>query len=73
MKRHVYSANARNEDMACTLSVLGLEYKDLGEYDTARVMYEEALDMFRHVYGPDVKNADLAATIGNYDVAKFFG
>jgi tetratricopeptide (TPR) repeat protein len=52
----------------------------LGNYEDARVHYEEALAMCRHLYGADAMNSTMARTLnrlgrlsmvcGNYEVAR---
>jgi hypothetical protein len=62
MRRHVYGENAKNTDLASTLSNLGLVDSALGDYNAARMNYKIALEMKRHVTnGENAKNTDLAA------------
>jgi tetratricopeptide (TPR) repeat protein len=80
MKLHVYGPEAKNTDLAATLNNLGELEMKLGNYDEARLYYEQSLEMKRHVYRAESKNTDLASTlynlgllekvIGNYDKAR---
>ena len=64
MRRHVYGENAKNTDLASTLSNLGLVDSALGDYNAARMNYKKALEMKRHIYGENAKNTDLTGTHG---------
>jgi tetratricopeptide (TPR) repeat protein len=77
MQLHVYGENAKNTNLAGTLSNV---YCNLCDYNAARMNYKKALDMQPHVHSEIAKNSNLARTLeclgivdselGDYKVAR---